>query len=300
MTTPYNIRLKIPYQTFLANPAFTIKQYLGQHITIISYTTSDIITSDDCIIVDIEYTSIQLSPFITYYIKTSSIKPIIPNSDKYIASINNCNVKITIPNISDYQSIPNSLIPINIRATLPNNYSPNGPIESQFTYFGTIVSSPMNNLCTPLRYINHSYEPFSVEPIKALYPQDYITQHESQHKDSFETDLLFTVKQYKQALVLFNILAPIDRVVSVNKFSECISGTTGYVINFSEIPLTEYINGIILIQSKRIPNYILFYPTDTCTISPEELLSIKQFLENDIVNYYNYEYVMNVINKSSK
>lgn len=292
----FSIRLKIPYITYTSNPAVTIKQHLGQHITILSFQASDIITSDDCVLVDVTYSCIHFSPFTIYYIPVSDIKPLVPNSDKYIVNINNCNVKITLNDPPDTKH-PNHLIPINIRATLPNNYSPNGELESQFTYFATIVSQPLNSLCTPLRYMNHSFEPFETPPVKQLYPESYVSEYQASHKDSFETDLLFMVNQYKASYVTFNILSSIDRVIPVTSFSECVLGTTAYVIAFEKIPLDSDINGIILIQPKRIPEYVMFYPTNSCVICVEELLSIKEFLARDVVNYYNFKYVMEVINK---
>ena len=148
-----NERIQLPYSLFMLNPTRTIKQLLGQNITIISFTYSDVITNDENIIVDVKYTSIPISILKIYYIETSSLKHIMPNNEKYVATINGCNVKISLPNLDKDMKI----LPIRIKPTLSNNYSSSGQLNAQFAYYGIPVSinNCMNYLCTPLKYINH-------------------------------------------------------------------------------------------------------------------------------------------------
>lgn len=294
---PLSTRLEIPYSIFMKNPVRSIRQLLGQNITINSYETNDIITSNDSIVVDVKYTSIPFSLLRIYYIKTSEMKRLMPNSEKYVITINGCNVKILSPHIKDYPKI----LPVRIRASYPNNFSTTGQLEQQFSYYGTTILEPMNSLCTPLKYINHAFEPFETETIEPLYPQsfrDEFIKNNLSNESSNNTLLQHTINAYKNTLSKFNSLSSIDNILFTSNFSDCKLGTTGYVIPFSSIPKPfRNINGIILIQPKRIPNYILFCPNQNFTICPEELESIENFLIQDEINYYNFKYVREVLNK---
>lgn len=285
-------RLEIPYFIYSQNPTQSIKQLLGQNITIISHSSSDIITDNDSMIVDVEYTSIPFSLLKIYYVNVSELKRLIPNCEKYVAVINGCNVKISSPKLKEFSKV----LPIKIKPTLPNNYSSAGQLDSQFSYYGTTVNNPMNSICSPLKYINHAFEPFETEEIKPIYTPEFKNELDKRLQD--KQYLEETEKYYKQALNSFNILSSVDRVTSdIKNFSECKMGTTGYIIPFELIPLDKDINGVILIQSKRIPNYVLFYPTKNFLISVEELNSLKSFLQQDKENYYNFNYVKEVLNK---
>lgn len=336
---PLSTRLEIPYSIFMKNPVRSIRQLLGQNITIKSYETNDIITSNDSIIVDVKYTSIPFSLLRIYYIKTSEMKRLMPNSEKYVITINGCNVIILSPHIKDYPKI----LPVRIRARYLNNFSTTGQLEQQFSYYGTTILEPMNSLCTPLKYINHAFEPFETETIEPLYPQSFRNEfiknnlsneslknisnlskasnsNKTSKLNSSETSnsnkissssnkispssssnntlLQHTINAYKNALSKFNSLSSIDNILFTSNFSDCKLGTTGYVIPFSSIPKPfRNINGIILIQPKRIPDYILFCPNQNFTICPEELESIENFLIQDEINYYNFKYVREVLNK---
>lgn len=286
-------RLEIPYFMFALNPSRSIKQLLGQNISILSYETNDIITDDERIIVDVKYTSIPFSLLKIYYIKVSEMKQLMPNSEKYVININRCNVKITYSDSEKYKNI----LPIRIKPTLSNNYSISGQLESQFAYYGTTVTTPMNSLCTPLKYINHKFEPFETEVVKPIFTKEFKETFDKKLNEKFNSMLEETISYYKQAAGIFNILSTMDHILNVKDFSECKAGTTGYVILFDIIPIDKNINGIILIQPKRIPNYVLFYPTKNFIICEEELKSIKNFLEQDAINYYNFQYVREVLNK---
>lgn len=286
-------RLEIPYFLFSLNPSRSIKQLLGQNITIVSYESNDIITDDERVIVDVKYTSIPFSLLKIYYVNVSEMKKLIPNSEKYVVTINGCNVKISSPKLKEF----NKVLPIRVKATLSNNYSSAGQLDSQFSYYGTTVTTPMNFLCTPLKYINHKFEPFETECIKPIYTKEFKDSFDKKLNEKFNELLEETIKYYKQSLSTFNILSAVDHVLNVQNFSECKIGTTGYVIPFDIIPTNGNLNGIILIQAKRIPNFVLFYPTRNFTLCEEELISIKEFLEQDAVNYYNFQYVREVLNK---
>ena len=290
-------RLTIPHFLYFSNPTKCIKQLLGHNITIHSFTSNDIITSNDDVIVDVQYTSLPLSILTIYYIPTSSLKKLLPDSEKYATTINGCNIKISHPRIKDFPNI----IPIRVKPTLSNNYSSNAQLDTQFSYYGSTVTNPMNSLCTPLKYMNHAFEPFYVDPVTPIYTPEFKSTYDLKSKQFFNDLLQVTITSYKQSIPAFPILSSVDNVKSVSSFSECKLGTTAYILPFSSIPITASspLHGVILIQPKRIPQYVLFYPTKNFTICEEELLSIKDFLDQDEINYINFNYAMNVLNKSS-
>lgn len=276
-------RRKIPYFLFAANPTRTIKEILGQDILIKSYTVNDIITDDECYIVDIEYYSIAFSPFQIFFINASDIKQLIPGSTVYATQINGCNIKISSPALGDYKK----MVPIRINASIPNNHSIHGQLDQNFSYFGIIVRKPMNYLCTPLKYPGHKFTPFEMEEVKPIYPNDYKFTPISESE---------TLTAYKSEIQQFPILKAVDNIVVAKTFDECKQGTTAYVIDINKLPDGD-VNGIILIQPKRIPNMVLFYPTISCLICEEEMKSIKDFIKMDEVNAKNFDYCMNVMNK---
>ena len=206
-----NERIQLPYSLFMLNPTRTIKQLLGQNITIISFTYSDVITNDENIIVDVKYTSIPISILKIYYIETSSLKHIMPNNEKYVATINGCNVKISLPNLDKDMKI----LPIRIKPTLSNNYSSSGQLNAQFAYYGIPVSinNCMNYLCTPLKYINHKYEPFQSEPVKPIYNESFKSEM-LKHMQLDET--IKELDEFSSLKPLISQVDTIDDVIVLN------------------------------------------------------------------------------------
>lgn len=277
-------RRKIPYAIFALNPTRSIKQLLGQDIVIKSYVVNDIITDDECYIVDIEYYSIKFSPIKIFYINVTDLKQLIPESGIYVTQIDGCNIRISSPLIKEYKKI----IPMRINVSIPNNYSSHGQLEYQFSYFGIIVRKPMNYLCTPLKYPGHKFTPFKMDDVKPIYPSDYKFTPISEEE---------TKVAYKSEIQQFPILKTVDNLVITKSFEECKMGTTGYLIDINKFPSDTDINGIILIQPIRIPSIVLFFPTMGFTICSEEMNSIKEFVTMDEINAINFDYCMNVMNK---
>lgn len=275
-------RIKIPYNYTTQNITKTIKHFLGQDIKIKDVHINDIITNDECYIVDVKYLSIQFSPYNIYFINVNDLKQLIPSSNIYVTQINNCNIKITSSIISEYKKI----IPIRINNCITNNYSTEGQLENEFSYFGIIVKKPMNYLYTPLKYPGHKFTPFELNDVKPIYPESF--------KCSFISND-DTLSAYKSEILHISILKIVDNVILAKSFDECEQGTNAYVIDVNLLPSTS-INGIIVVQPKRHPNLILYYPTMNFIISEEEIQSIKDFIRIETINYMNFEYCMNVIN----
>lgn len=277
-------RMKINYNLYNNNPEQAIKQLLGQDIIIESYVKNNIITDDESYIIDVSYYSLRFSPMKIFYINKSDLKQLIPNSNLYVTSINNCNIQISSSLLSEFSKV----IPMKINTMIQNNYSIQGQLDQPFTYFGTVVRRPMNYLITPLKYLNHQYSPFEYETIEKIYPENY------KHNISITEEA--TKNEYKTELLQFPILKNVDNVIIVKKFEECVMNTNAYLIDYRLIPKTG-INGVIMIQPKRIPHLILYFPTMNFYICEEEIESIYKFLENDEINYINYDYCINVLNK---
>lgn len=273
-------RLKIPYSIYSGNPHNSIKELLGQDIQIKNVKVNSIITDDECYIIDVQYVNIKFNPFEVIFIDTSEVKPLIPNSTIYAAKVNGCNVKIPISRIADYKT----KIPIHINPKLSDNVSSEGQLNDIFSYYGKVIRRPMHDLCTPLKYPGHQVTPFKLPPIPKLYPEGYKLKHTLTMEET-KNAYMAEVSQRSQ-------LKSIDNFAIVKSFEDCKFGTTGYIIEFDKLPTDRYLNGIILVQAKRIPNVVLFYPTNTYMLYIEELESIRNFLEMDEINALNYDYVM--------
>lgn len=273
-------RLKIPYAIYSTNPHNSIRELLGQDIQIKSMNVNSIITDDECYIVDVEYVNVKFNPHEVIFVDVKDIKPMSPNSSTYATNINGCNVKITINRIADYKS----KIPLHVKPKCNDNVGADGQLNEIFSYYATPVRRPMHDLCTPLKYPGHQVTPFKVPVIQKLYPDGYVL------KRSYTMDE--TKDAYKAEASQKSQLKAVDNFVVAKSFDECKFGTTGYIIEFDKLPLDRYLNGIILVQSRRIPNVVLFYPTNAYMLYIEELESIKSFLEMDEVNALNYDYVM--------
>ena len=309
-----SLRLSINYKYFNSHPVRAIKQLIGQNATLISYKQNSIVKWDGNVIVDIVYKSIPIDQFSIYYVPIKDIKHLIPNSEKYVVVVNGCNVKLNNPKVNQFHDY----LPIRIKKTIINdtdkyeNYyteTTDGNMELKTdsheltNYFGTTVSNPMNSLITPLNIltnssnlsINQSEEDkehekeindnygFNVVIPPSLYPSDF------KPKDMYSLD--DTIKYYRQIAQTIPALSIIQDIKQVDKLptSQTMS-TTGYLIDVDLLP-SNGINGIVLIQPKRICELILYYPTNNYMISSEEIKSIKDFVKMDRINYNNFMFV---------
>jgi len=259
-----NKRLKLPYSLFNHKPSTTIKSLLGNNVKIISYSTNDFITDDDCIIVDVTYNSPTLSTFPMYFVK--DLKPTTPNSNKYVAKIKDNNVLITIDNISDYKKY----IPIRIFNTDDiENYT-------LYQYHGRITKNPMNSLFSPTL----EKCKFTVDAIEKLYDKPPIV------KDVADNMMELRYKYYISKTPLID---SIKKINLVKKADEIKDNGEGYLIDWRElIKDKSYLRGVILIQPIRKPFVVLFVHLPIFVIEKETMDSITEFLEQDYINYLNY------------
>ena len=292
---PSTIRLSIASSFFNASPVRAIKQLIGPNATLISYTVSSILTPSDELIVDATYRSLPITPFSIHYIPLSSIKHLIPNSEKYVATVDSLTVKLNNPKLSDFHDY----LPVRIKRTIINTtdvyesyyttdnstFTLNENATIPIAYFATTVVNPLNSLITPIH--SHSTS-FTVPTPEKLYPPSF-----NPPKSRYTID--DTINNYKQTVSTIPMLSNISSITHSSTFPTSSSSslpTTAYIIPTSSLPSTST-HGIILIQPKRIPDLILYYPTNNFTLSAEELASIKSFIEADIINYNNYYYLKN-------
>ena len=280
-------RIKIPYAKFVMHPHYAIKELLGQNITIVDYNVNDIITNDDCHIIDVRYKSIKFSPYAIYYIPVDKIKRIIPDSNTYGFALNGCNVMLTSSQLGDYAKT----IPLKIYAKSVDNHSVNGQLDVLFPYFATPAKNPLNKFMTPIKYPNYNCLPFEVEPEPKQYPDSYKPILKSIDE---------TLAAYKSDLQRFPLFKHIDNIAKANEFKDCAiytPTTTAYLIDFNKIPLDKDLNGVIAITDNRHPDFVLYFPTFSFILTTEELRSLKSFMESEKVRYYNYHYIMSMNKK---
>lgn len=298
-----SLRLSINYHYFNAHPVRAIKQLIGQNATLISYKQNSVVSWDGNVIVDIVYRSIPIDQFSIYYVKQSEIKHLIPNSEKYITTINGCNVKLNNPKLNQFKE----WLPIRIKKSMINDTD---SYEEYYTqsiddtntnelknnsgglanYFGTTVNNPMNSLITPLNLITNNNEyistGFNITLPEKLYPDNF------KPKELYTLDE--TIKYYRQVVQSLPAISIIQDIEQSDKLPENQSmETIGYLIDVKLLDTCDTLKGVILIQPKRICSLILYYPTNTYTISHEEIESIKKFVQMDQINYNNFMFIKN-------
>ena len=297
-------RLSINAAIFNSAPIRTIKQLIGPNAQLLSYKVNSIITPFDEILVDVVYKSLPLSSFAIYYIPIDSIKHLIPNSEKYIATINSISVKLNNPKLNEFSNY----LPVRVKNTIINDtdayekyYSTiddstfelntsSNPHSQPLAYFATTVSNPLNSLITPLSLIGANESAsfsFELSEPPKLYPDTF-----KQPKSPYTMEDM--IRYYKQTTATIPSLSLIETITPATSFpaeNNATMSTTAYVLDIDVLPSDKPIRGIVLLQPKRIPTYLLFYPSNAYTISPDELKSIKKFVNAEVINFNNYHYL---------
>lgn len=305
-------RLSIPADLYNTAPTRAIKQILSPSITIHSHQPQSIITSDDTVIVDVTFSALTFSFIDIYYIPTAALKHVIPESSYYVANVNGVPVKITNPPTEKFPHV----IPVRIKTTLPNNYSPNGQEAQQFAYYATVVTAPLSSYISIVKNPMHAIASFTIDLPTICYPSSFpeqfnITHFKStksssslskSHSASPVTDSSTTMTPDELSLQSYqtyyasisDMLPLIDHIkyVDMIDFDSVPMTTTAYIIPYTSLPIDKPLSGIIVIHKQRFPTHIMVFPTRAFTITPDELKSIRSLLEADYINYYNYQYLL--------
>lgn len=299
-------RLNLPYSSFVAHPISTIKQLLSPNATVISYAVNSVVSSDETVPVDVEYTSIPTTTLAIYFTPISKLKKLIPDSAKYVAEIEQCFVVINNPKLSLYKEfLPIKVIPIliednaansleNYYSTINDEYNMNKNAEptsaaveeyklqdtpSFINYMGLTVLNPLSSYCSAII----SGVAFEVpEPVKLYDKEPKINYY------NFTPEA--TVLGYKKKLSAFDILSNVTDVKFITSVKEAKGdSSTAYVIEFNK--LTPPIEGIIMLQPERQYNLVLYYPHTLLTVNDDLFDSISKLIEYDRINLLNINHI---------
>ena len=307
MNTQKHIRLSLPYTSFIAHPIGTIKQLLSKTATVLSYSVNSVVTNDETVLVDVNYTSLLIDAIYTYFVPISGLKKRIPDSSEYVVDVNGCHVKINDPSISLYHDyIPIRIIPVlaiddeakayeTYYSTIHDVYLTNNDDSSSnqtekeeyklqgepsmITYRGLNVLNPLTSYCSAIT----STEPFEAPaPIKLYTKEPKITFY------NYTPEA--TVLGYKKTIPTFNILSSVTNVKLISSFNEVKGDSSvAYVIEFDKLPRS--MEGIIMIQPERQYNLVLYYPHSLLKISEELHDSIGKLIEYDYINLLNINHI---------
>ena len=303
-------RLNLPFSSFVAHPISTITQLLSPNATVISYAVNSVVSSDETVPVDVEYTSIPTTTLAIYFTPISKLKKLIPDSAKYVAEIEQCFVVINNPKLSLYKEfLPIKVIPIliednaansleNYYSTLNDEYNMNTETNknaeqtstvveeyklqdapSFINYMGLTVLNPLSSYCSAII----SGVAFEVpEPVKLYDKEPKINYY------NFTPEA--TVLGYKKKLSAFDILSNVTDVKFITSVKEAKGdSSTAYVIEFNK--LTPPIEGIIMLQPERQYNLVLYYPHTLLTVNDDLFDSISKLIEYDRINLLNINHI---------
>ena len=263
-------RLLVYDSMFNIKPVQAIKSLLGSNVKIIKYAKSDVIRDDHLCIVDVEYQSIELNPLKIYFVPISDVKPIAPSSTEHGTRIGGCNVIINMQGVD--KSAYKKYYPIRVirmdRVEEKNYYQ----------YYGMIVKSPLNSICTPLLL----KDIIEIPTIEKLYPGDF------DPKETISNDDM--ALHYSFALKKFPLLSSVKGIQHVKSFDECVNKFTGYIIDWNLLKNEQRLHGIVLTQPNRKVFSVLYVPTDMFVITRDEIENITKLLEFDRENYLNFMY----------
>lgn len=258
----------------------TIKTFLGQHVQIENIHQQPFINNDGTIPFVVTYLSFPLDITHTYFIPSSEVKQLSPNSTKSITTIDN--VYVMINNklmLQNTKYIPIDIIPI------AESVQQNSDLPVPISYYGRVIAEPLHYLIVPIHRSPKQSHRFKFPLPKKLYPENY-----SPPKDPYTPEQ--TLENYKFEASSFRILSSADKIILTDSFAKTSPSSIAYVLPFNTIPLDNPLNGVILFITKRNVEYVLYYPTISYTIDLETLQSLKSFFENERINYNNFHYMM--------
>ena len=260
-----NIRLKVPSEEYYKNKERAIKSLIGVDANIQEINKLDFVLGNN-IVIDVKYSNLAFDPCKLYYVKISELKPLEINSDKKLAEINGEMVAITIP--SKYKD--KQILPINISKCVKNEFQTNG---TPYSYYGMPCLNPLHNYCSNISApgIRSSIMDFDIP--KTLNSSLKNIFSEEQIKSGYE-DILKS-SPYK------NFVNKIEKIKSSKdiKFSNEIA----YIIDVNEI--SELSRGVLYCSKFRNIYDVLYIPTMTTFITPDDISTLKSFMYHEYLEY---------------
>ena len=270
-------RLLIPFYEYNTNHIQSVKALLGNNSEVENIVKNDVVLNDGSLLIDVQYKVIGINPIETYFVKTSEVKPVSPNSPYSGVRINDCNVLIntTALDKTKYKEyIPIQIIPRDVLTDYKH-----------FLYIGNVVRAGMHNFSTVMM---NTFK-FTIGSIKPLYPKDYTP------KTVISDDIM--IQKYTTTVEKNGIMLNSRMVTKAKTVADCKNELTPYLINFNELKKERNLSGIIVGNPFRNTAFdVVFIPTTMFAITTDVIDSLEHFLQQEEVNRINYDYYMNVLN----
>lgn len=280
----------IPHIVYQKNPIKAIKSKLGNDITIVSYTVSDMMTTNEEFLVKVVYTAVDFSPFEIY--KVSDVKRVNTNSDKYIGKTENgvC-VKLN-------SNVKEAFVKLN---TLTQSNT-----TDNIVYYGDIITSPqdiMTNFCSAFCTIKLSYHGTA---ITSSIPKDVKLKDVLKSKSDTPDEGILNKKVFddfqsmshdysRNYFDISYLKQQISNKITVLKTEDIVKTPGIYSAeNLSLNELNEVLKktktGIFFMLSGRSNPYIFIYlPNHEMSIKPHLIEHMLIVMAKDIENINKFE-----------
>lgn len=306
-------RLAIPTAEYRKDPHEAVRSLLGNDVKIIDIYVNPIVDTRGRLLVDVEYSIIDFSPFSIFYI--SSLKKLNNASDIHVADLTNAVCATNHENLPQEKVLCNlkpsevdlvaKYIPIHVYASIPQRDG-----DNRFSYSGFVVRNPLHAYATILSQQETSYHGFNVENVRKLYDHDDKNIHESDTGININGNQIkyitiddelkiykklstFYINNYQSSL--YNIKFLTDQHGDVQFVDalpkDYLDTKIMYVLHIRTLRKLIGCYGVIVADSNRNPNHILFIPNRFMALTEKLIESVIKFVENDKINFINFHYM---------
>lgn len=283
----FETEILIPHIIYQKDPIRAIKSKLGNDVELISYTTSDALTTNEEFIVKVVYKSVDFSPFELYKVK--NVKRLNTNSDKYIGEID---------------EIPKTYVKLNANVKecfVKLNTLTQNNVDNDIIYYGDIISSVddiTSNFCSAFSTTKLSYHGSKIEInipknqklkdiTKIKLTQNQFSDKDKKLFDEFQSMSheysrnYFDIGYLKQQISnKINILSP-DSIIKNNGLYSAENLT---IEELSSV-LKQTKNGILFMLARRtLPYYFVYIQNHETVIKPHLIEHMLIIMAKDIEN----------------
>lgn len=260
-------RLKLLQNDFYINPMKTIQSFLGSDTNIIKYTVNNIYI-DGYVIVDVDYTNLELDLLKIYWVQFKDCKLLnIKKSNAYICNIDGFNVCVII----NKQYDDNKWLALNIKPTIQTQRG-----DVFYKYYGMILDTPFHAASTEI--FNYNHQPITTNLSKCnvdteLFPDDVV------NKAYNDINNMFTYKSTLQALTT-------QELIKIQSLDEGTDKNKLYLIDIRNITNPEQYKGFLACsQYRNNPWEVLYIRIPNYVLSSTKVDYLKWFMLNDYNNY---------------